>query len=89
MRLLENTLTQTLQQAPNDSLGELAQLIDNEWITQALAASGKASIRRRKLPAEHAIWLVIGLSLYRQLPMWQVVQQLSLSLGDNDLPVPS
>ncbi|WP_211322416.1 transposase domain-containing protein, partial [Paracidovorax anthurii] len=80
MRLLENTLTQTLQQAPNDSLGELAQLIDNEWITQALAASGKASIRRRKLPAEHAIWLVIGLSLYRQLPMWQVVQQLSLSL---------
>ena len=24
-----------------------------------------ASIRRRKLPAEHAVWLVIGLALFR------------------------
>lgn len=89
MRLLESTLTQTLQNTPGDVLGELEQLIDNEWITQALAASGKASIRRRKLPAEHAIWLVIGLSLYRHLPMWQVVQQLSLSLDEQALPAPS
>ena len=89
MRLLQSTLTQTLQQAPSDSLAALAQLIDNEWIAQALAVSGKASIRRRKLPAEHAIWLVIGLSLYRQLPMWQVVQQLSLCLDDAALPSPS
>lgn len=89
MRLLQETLTQTLQHVPPDALGELAQLIDNRWIGQALAASGKASIRRRKLPAEHAVWLVIGLSLYRQLPMWQVVQQLSLSLDTGALPAPS
>lgn len=89
MRLLQNTLNETLQHAPSDALAQLAQFIDNEWIEQALAASGKASIRRRKLPAEHAIWLVIGLSLYRQLPMWQVVQQLSLSLDGCKLPAPS
>jgi hypothetical protein len=67
----------------------LAQLIDSHWIEQALAASGKASIRRRKLPAEHAVWLVIGLSLYRQLPMRQVVQHLSLSVDMQGVPVPS
>lgn len=89
MRLLQECLDQTLQQAPVDALSQLAQLVDQRWIEQALAASGKASIRRRKLPAEHAVWLVIGLSLYRQLPMWQVVQQLSLSLDGQELPAPS
>lgn len=89
MRLLQETLNQTLQHAPSDALSQLAPLIDNDWLAQALASSGKASIRRRKLPAEHAIWLVIGLSLYRHLPMWQVVQQLSLSLDDQALPAPS
>jgi len=89
LRLLQSTLNQTLQHAPADALAQFAGLIDNEWIEQALTASGKASIRRRKLPAEHAVWLVIGLSLYRHLPMWQVVQQLSLSLEGRELPAPS
>ena len=89
MRLLQSTLNQTLQHVPADALAQFAGLIDNKWIEQALACSGKASIRRRKLPAEHAVWLVIGLSLYRQLPMWQVVQQLSLSLDGQQLPAPS
>lgn len=89
MRLLQSTLDQTLQQAPAGVLAQLAELVDQQWIEHALAASGKASIRRRKLPAEHAVWLVIGLSLYRRLPMWQVVQQLSLSLDGHELPAPS
>jgi len=89
LRLLQSTLDQTLQQVPADAFEQLAELIDNEWVEQALARSGKASIRRRKLPAEHAVWLVIGLSLYRQLPMWQVVQQLSLRLDGAELPAPS
>ncbi len=89
MRLLQDCLDQTLQQTPAEALTELAELVDHQWIEQALAVSGKASIRRRKLPAEHAVWLVIGLSLYRHLPMWQVVQQLSLSLDGQELPAPS
>ncbi len=89
MRLLQNTLAQTLQHAPADALAQFSQLIDKDWIEQALLVSGKASIRRRKLPAEQGVWLVIGLSLYRQLPMWQVVHQLSLSLDAQTLPAPS
>jgi hypothetical protein len=89
LRLLQSSLDQTLQQVPANALTQFAELVDEQWIEQALTASGKASIRRRKLPAEHAVWLVIGLSLYRQLPMWQVVQQLSLSLEGLELPAPS
>ena len=62
LRLLQSTLDQTLQHAPAQGLAHLAQLIDTDWISQALNASGKASIRRRKLPADHALWLVIGIA---------------------------
>ena len=89
MRLIQETLNQTLSHAPEHAFASLASLIDNDWIEPALAASGKASLRRRKLPAEQAIWLVIGLSLYRHLPMWQVVPQLALSLDGQHLPAPS
>jgi hypothetical protein len=55
-------LSHTLDRVPND-LSRLSELIDPAWIEQALQATGKASIRRRKLPAEHVVWLVIGLAL--------------------------
>lgn len=74
-------LTHTLSRVPSD-LSRLGELIDPAWIEQTLQATGKASIRRRKLPAEHVVWLVIGLALFRNLPIWHVVRQLNLSLGD-------
>ena len=88
MSLLANALRQTLPRVP-DRLEQLSALIDPAWIAQALGTSGKASIRRRKLPAEHAVWLVIGLALFRDRPLWQVVQQLDLSLDGQALPAPS
>jgi Insertion element 4 transposase N-terminal/Transposase DDE domain len=88
MSLLQSALRETLPRVP-DRLDELSALIDPAWIEQALATSGKASIRRRKLPAEHAVWLVIGLALFRNRPLWQVVQQLGLSLDGQPLPAPS
>lgn len=70
-------------------MAESGSLIDPAWIEQALRATGKASIRRRKLPAEHAVWLVIGLALFRQMPLWQVVQEMALTLDGQELPAPS
>jgi hypothetical protein len=46
-------------------------------------------MRRRKLPAEHAVWLVIGLALFRHMPLWQVVQEMALTLDGKELPAPS
>lgn len=89
MGRLQDTLNETLAALPADGMGELATLIDPAWIEQALRATGKASIRRRKLPADHAVWLVIGLALFRHMPLWQVVQEMALTLDGQDLPVPS
>jgi len=72
-------LSQTLEKTPA-RLDGLSELIDLSWIHQALAATGKASIRRRRLPAEHVVWLVIGLALFRNRPIWHVVRQLDLAL---------
>ncbi|MCC4604563.1 transposase domain-containing protein, partial [Xanthomonas campestris] len=88
MSLFASALRETLPRVP-DRLDQLSTLIEPAWIEQALATSGKASIRRRKLPAEHAVWLVIGLALFRDRPLWQVVQQLDLSLDAQALPAPS
>jgi hypothetical protein len=87
--LLQDALNETLAAMPTDGMAELATLIDPAWIEQALGATGKASIRRRKLPADHAVWLVIGLALFRHMPLWQVVQEMALTLDGQDLPVPS
>lgn len=89
MSLLQNTLDETLAALPADAMAQLGSLIDPLWIEQALAATGKASIRRRKLAADHAVWLVIGLALFRHMPLWQVVQEMALTLDGQDLPVPS
>jgi hypothetical protein len=82
-------LDETLAALPANAAQELSSLIDPTWIEQALCATGKASIRRRKLPAEHAVWLVIGLALFRHMPLWQVVQEMALTLDEQALPAPS
>ena len=87
--LLQDTLNETLAGLPANGIAELAYLIDPAWIEQALTHTGRASIRRRKLPAEHAVWLVIGLALYRHMPLWQVVQEMALTLDGQAMPVPS
>jgi transposase-like protein len=87
--LLQTTLDETLACLPAAGVNELSALIDPAWIEQALTATGKASIRRRKLPADHAVWLVIGLALFRHMRLWQVVQEMALTLDGQDLPVPS
>ncbi|MBM4369985.1 MAG: transposase domain-containing protein [Deltaproteobacteria bacterium] len=38
--------------------------IHAEWIEEALKATGTASLRRRKVPAEQALWLLLGIALY-------------------------
>ena len=54
--------------------------LDPAWIAAALAATGTASVRRRKLPAERAVWLVIGMGLLRDRSIEEVVRHLDLVL---------
>jgi hypothetical protein len=58
--------------------------IDPEWLSAALAATGTATIRRRRLPAEQVVWLVIGMALMRDRSIQEVADKLDLAL-----PTPS
>ena len=61
-------------------LDRLAEHLPTAWIEEALAATGTASIRRRRLPAEQIVWLVIALALYRHQSMPKVLAVLDLAL---------
>ncbi|WP_415640285.1 transposase domain-containing protein, partial [Pseudomonas gessardii] len=85
---LQNDLQEVTKLNPI-SFERFAQLIDPAWIEQALVSTGTVSIRRRRLPAERIVWLVVGLALFKNEPIWLIVQQLGLALGEAKVPVPS
>ena len=63
--------------------------IDPQWIEQALAFTGKASIRRRKLPADQVVWLIVGMALFRDRSIVNVVEHLNLVAPGVDSLAPS
>jgi hypothetical protein len=86
---LQLDLDYAAELAPHE-FERFASLIDPAWIDEALQQTGTVSIRRRRLPAERLVWLVIGLALFRGEPIWHIVQQLDLADGPmSNAPVPS
>ena len=77
---LQNELSMCHEITPA-RLDRFTSFINPAWIEQALQATGTASLRRRRLPAEQVIWLVIGLALFRNQPIWFIVRQLTLDQG--------
>lgn len=65
-----------------DRLEGLKRHIDPVWIEEALSWSGTASLRRRRLPAEQVLWLVIGMGLMRDASIERIVDTLDLAIPD-------
>lgn len=61
----------------------LRNSIDPCWIEEALEATGTATVRRRRLPAEQVLWLVLGMALYRDRPINELVERLDLVLPNS------
>lgn len=80
--MLEQELVAVAAFAPPESLDALKAHLNPDWIEEALCYTGNASIRRRRLPAEQVIWLVIGMALYRGESIEEVVERLDLALPD-------
>lgn len=66
--------------ADEGAFDRLRASIDPRWIEEALEATGTATLRRRRLPAEQVIWLVLGMALYRDRPIDELVEKLDLVL---------
>ncbi|WP_426734953.1 IS4 family transposase [Myxococcus faecalis] len=73
--------------ADEGAFDRLCASLDPEWVEAALEATGTATIRKRRLPAEQVIWLVLGMALYRHRPIAELVERLDLVLP-SDRPKP-
>jgi hypothetical protein len=84
--MLLSQLAAIRETMPVAGLDRLAEHLPLAWIEEALACAGSASIRRRRLPAEQVVWLVIGLALYRHQSMPEVLATLDLVLPHEARP---
>jgi hypothetical protein len=87
---LEQSLAAVAAFAKPEQFLDIRRNVDQEWIEQALQATGTATLRRRRLPAEQVVWLVIGMALYRNRSIHDIVSKLDLVLpGETTTVVPS
>jgi hypothetical protein len=84
--MLSSQLAAIQETMPIAGLDRLAEHLPLPWIEEALACAGSASIRRRRLPAEQVVWLVIALALYRHQSMPEVLATLNLAVPHEDRP---
>lgn len=82
--MLSTWLDDTQTWAEPESLSHFQRAIPIEWVSQVLETTQKASIRKRRLPAELVVWLVIGMGLYRDRPITDVVSKLDLTLSTQE-----
>ena len=60
MRLDESLATTTAYAQPT-GFANFRRHIEPVWLEECLCATGYASLRKRRLPAEQVIWLVLGM----------------------------
>lgn len=82
-------LAATATYAHPEQFNDFRRHICPEWVEAALDATGTATLRRRRLPAEQVVWLVIGMALFRDRSIEEVVSKLDLSLAGVATVAPS
>jgi hypothetical protein len=84
---VQETFTEALEFTSDfvpTSFPNLAKHLERGWIEEALASTGTATLRRRRLPAEQTVWLLLGMAIRRDLPITTVAQQLDVALPAPD-----
>lgn len=79
--MLRTALVETSSVVPGE-YERFAKHLDPVWIEEALLTTGVGTIRRRRLPMEQVVRLVLGMGLMRDLPIAEVVERLELALPD-------
>lgn len=73
---------ETVGEFAPEKFDQLRLHLNPTWIEEALQLAGTATIRRRRLPAEQVIWVVIAMALFRNSSIERVVDELGLALPD-------
>lgn len=61
----------------------LADVLSPELIAQCLEDTGTVTLRRRRLSMDMMVWCLVGMALYRHIPMSRIVNQLDILLPGN------
>lgn len=77
--LLQEYLSDTHDFATPEQWGVVQSSVPPQWIEQALQMSGVATMRKRRLPMEQALWLVLGVALLRDRYIVNVAEILEAS----------
>jgi len=75
---LRESLASLLSEDIPATFKRFGRVLDAQWVTDALTATGTASVRRRRFPAEIVVWLVIGMALFRDRSIRETVDHLGL-----------
>lgn len=84
---VQETLTEALEFTSDftpSAFPTLLKHLDPDWVEEALLATGTATLRRRRLPAEQTVWLLLGMAIMRDQPIAAVAQQLNVVLPAAD-----
>ena len=65
-----------------ETIDSFRKNIPLEWISQAVKQTGRATVRKRRFPAEQAVWLVLGIGLMRDRSINDVCDKLELAFPD-------
>lgn len=75
--------------APED-FSSLSEVLSPELIDTCLEEAGVATLRKRRLPLDMVVWAVVGMALFRHIPMGQIVNHLDIMLpGKRPFVAPS
>lgn len=77
-----------LQEFTPDDFSKLPDLLEPELIEQCLQDTGVTTVRKRRLPMDFMVWAVVGMALFRDMSMRQLVSHLDLMLPGTGLTLP-
>lgn len=63
-----------------EHFNSLSEVLSPDLIDKCLKESGIVTLRKRRLPLEVMVWSIVGMSLFRHLPMSDIVNQLDIML---------
>ena len=63
-----------------NAIDKLMSFVDPELLQQAYELSGVATVRRRRLPLDSVVFTIVGMSLFRNDPVWDIANKLDVLL---------
>lgn len=73
-------LSNFLEESPVDvsQLTTFAEHVPSEWVAAAASLSTQATIRRRRLPSDMVLWLIVGMAFFRNEPIAEVARRMNI-----------